>query len=355
MKSPHFLRENVPLAPLTTLGLGGSARFYADLASAAELPEALAYAQAQGLPIFVLGGGSNVVAADAGFAGLVIRIALRGLCAVIEGETARVSVAAGEPWDEFVAHCIAQNWAGLETLSGIPGLAGGAPIQNVGAYGQEVSETIQRVRAYDRASQQIVTLNQAACEFAYRQSIFNTTARNRFIVLTVDFALRIGGVPALRYAELQSRFARQTDAPTLAEVREAVLEIRRRKGMMIDATDVDTRSVGSFFKNPTLTPQDFLTLSELVEQRLPSATIPRFVAADSYKIPAAWLIEQAGFAKGCGRGRVGLSSKHSLALINRGGATAAELVAFMQEIQKRVHEHFGLTLEPEPTFIGFSP
>ncbi len=226
MNPPDFLRENISLAPLTTLGLGGAARWFADVADERTLFVALAFAREQALPLLVLGGGSNVVIADAGFAGIVIYLVSRGWHARIEGELALVTVAAGESWDRFVAHCVAQNWAGVETLSGIPGSVGGTPIQNVGAYGQEVSQTIQSVRAYDRLTQNIVTLNQTECGFAYRQSIFNTTARERYVVLAVEFTLRVNGKPSLHYADLQKQFAGKAE-PSLAEVRDAVLEIRR--------------------------------------------------------------------------------------------------------------------------------
>ena len=347
MKPPDFIRENIPLAPLTTLGLGGAARWCADVADDETLFAALAFAHEQALPILVLGGGSNVVIADAGFAGLVIRLAARGWQAHVEGDLARVTVAAGESWDDFVAHCVAQQWAGVEALSGIPGSVGGTPIQNVGAYGQEVSQTIQAVRAYDRLTHNLVTLNQTECGFAYRQSIFNTTARERYLVLAVEFALRVNGAPALHYADLQKRFVGQAE-PTLAEVRAAVLELRREKGMVIDANDSDTRSAGSFFKNPVLTAAAFEALQKSV-----SLPVPHFAAGADFKIPAAWLIEQAGFTKGYTHGRVAISSKHALALVNRGGATTAELIGLMNEIQARVHSRFGVTLLPEPVFIGF--
>jgi UDP-N-acetylmuramate dehydrogenase len=254
---------------------------------------------------------------------------------------------AGESWDAFVAHCVAQQWAGVEALSGIPGSVGGTPIQNVGAYGQEVSETIRSVSVYDRLRQRVVTLAHDECQFAYRQSIFNTSARERYLVLSVQFALRVNGAPTLRYAELQKRFAGNA-APSLAAVRAAVLEIRRQKGMVLDPNDADTHSVGSFFKNPRLTATEFESL-----QQRSSVAVPHFPAGADYKVPAAWLIEQAGFVKGYARGRVAISSKHALALVNRGGATAHELMALKAEIQARVAERFEVVLHPEPVFIGF--
>ncbi|NOT59002.1 MAG: UDP-N-acetylmuramate dehydrogenase [Acidobacteria bacterium] len=340
MKKPNFIQENVSLAPLTILRLGGAARFYADIADESALLEALAFAQTQSLALLILGGGSNLVIADTGFAGLALRIKPRG---IHQQSDAVVTVAAGEPWDEFVAHCVAHNWAGIETLSGIPGLVGGTPIQNVGAYGQEVSATIQTVRAYDRVAQRFVHLSHAECGFAYRQSIFNTTARERYIVWSVTFGLRVNGTATWHYPDLQKRFTTQ---PSLHEVRAAVLDIRRRKGMVIDEADSDTRSAGSFFKNPSLSVDEFAALNER------AANIPHYPNANQFKVPAAWLIEQAGFPKGFTAGRVAISTKHSLALVNRGGATTAELIALMRQIQDGVEKRFGVRLQPEPIFVG---
>jgi UDP-N-acetylmuramate dehydrogenase len=340
MNKPDFIREHIPLAPLTTLHIGGAARFYADITDESALFAALAFAQ--DLPLLILGGGSNVVIADTGFAGLVLRIVPRGLHAQAG---AKLTVAAGEPWDDFVAHCVAQNLAGLETLSGIPGLVGGTPIQNVGAYGQEVSTTIQTVRAFDRAAQRFVNLSNAECGFAYRQSIFNTTQRERYIVMAVTFALQPGGTATWHYPDLQKHFSSQ---PTLPEVRQAVLAIRRRKGMVIDESDSDTRSAGSFFKNPILSSDEFAALNER------AVNVPHYPTGNQFKVPAAWLIERAGFPKGFTAGHVAISTKHSLALVNRGGATATELIALMRQIQDGVEKRFGIRLQPEPVFIGFA-
>jgi UDP-N-acetylmuramate dehydrogenase len=339
MNKPDFIREHIPLAPLTTLHIGGAARFYADIADESALLAALTFAQ--DLPLVILGGGSNVVIADTGFAGLVLRIVPLGLHT--EAPTT-ITAAAGEPWDDFVAHCVKQNLAGLETLSGIPGFVGGTPIQNVGAYGQEVSTAIQTVRAFDRAAQRFVNLSNAECGFAYRQSIFNTTARERYIVMAVTFALQPDGAATWHYPDLQKRFSTQ---PSLHEVRAAVLDIRRRKGMVIDESDTDTRSAGSFFKNPILSSDEFAALNER------ATNVPHYPATNKFKVPAAWLIEQAGFPKGFTAGRVAISTKHSLALVNRGGATATELIALMRQIQDGVEERFGIRLQPEPVFIGF--
>ncbi|MBI1763676.1 MAG: UDP-N-acetylmuramate dehydrogenase [Acidobacteria bacterium] len=358
MQPPAFIRQHVPLAPLTTLGVGGAARFFATITQEHEIPAALAFAAQRELPVFVLGGGSNLVIADAGFPGLVLHIALRGIEAQLETNGARVTAAAGEPWDAFVAHCVAQGWAGLECLSGIPGSVGGTPVQNVGAYGQEVCETITSVRAFDRQSEQIIALSNAACQFGYRQSRFNTLERERFIVLAVTYMLRVNGAPALRYADVRQFLADSATTPTLADVRAAVLTIRRRKAMVLDPADPDTRSAGSFFKNPVLAATEFSALetkARVAGILKTEETFPHYAAAhEQVKIPAAWLIEQAGFAKGYTHGNVGLSSKHSLALINRGGARASEIIELMREIQARVQARFGLELKPEPILLGFA-
>lgn len=357
MQPPAFIQQDIPLAPLTTLGVGGAARFFATIQQESEIPVALAFAAQYDLPVFVLGGGSNLVIADAGFPGLVMHIALRGIASQLENACARVCAAAGEPWDTFVAHCVGQGWAGLECLSGIPGSVGGTPVQNVGAYGQEVSETITSVRAFDRQTGQIVELSNAECQFGYRRSRFNALERDRFIVLAVTYVLRVNGAPALRYADLKQFFADSSASPTLTDMREAVLTIRRRKAMVLDATDPDTRSAGSFFKNPLISTEAFIAMESKAQAAgwlKADETIPRYPADEGQlKVPAAWLIERAGFAKGYRCGNVGLSSKHSLALINRGGARASEVVSLMREIQSRVQERFGLALTPEPIFLGF--
>jgi len=353
MSNPLSILENIPLAPFTTLGIGGAARFFVEATSEDELIEAMGFADGQRLPIFILGGGSNVLVADEGFPGLVLRVAIKG----IEWRE-EITAGAGEDWDGFVSQCVERDLAGVECLSGIPGLVGGTPVQNVGAYGQEVSETIIKVRAFDRLSNQIVELANADCRFSYRASIFNTTGRNRYVVLAVTYALRLRGEPALRYPDLKNFFAGRTDKPTLGEVRKAVITIRSRKGMVIVSDDPDCHSVGSFFKNPLLTAETFSRLETLAKaQGLigDGENVSSFPAADgNVKVPAAWLIERAGFQKGYAKGRAGISSKHTLAIINRGGATASEILELVKEIQTRVAERFGVLLTPEPIFIGIN-
>lgn len=350
------IKEFVSLAEFTTIKIGGKARFFIEAESEAEIIEALDFAAQNALKIFILGGGSNVLIADEGFDGLVLKVSIKGITLTYkDDETVFVTAGAGEDWDELVAFCVRENLQGFECLSGIPGLVGGTPVQNVGAYGQEVSETIVSVRCFGRNTREIAELNNAECGFAYRTSIFNTTAKNRFIVLAVTFVLTSGSEPKIVYKDLREYFGEKK--PTLQETRDAVLEIRRAKSMVIDPDDPNSKSAGSFFKNPIV---DKIKLSE-IEARARSAdfmskseSIPRFVVDEnSVKIPAAWLIERSGLGKGFRCGRVGLSSNHSLAIVNFGGAAAQDVLNFVHRIQVGVKEKFDVNLKPEPIFVGF--
>ncbi|MGO9515586.1 MAG: UDP-N-acetylmuramate dehydrogenase [Candidatus Korobacteraceae bacterium] len=348
-----LIREQVSLAPLTTLGVGGPARYFVEARSEAEIFETVEFAHSRQLPLFVLGGGSNLVVADAGFEGVVLKVGITGLSRSTPSQRIVIFTAgAGMDWDELVAQAVEANCAGLECLSGIPGTVGGTPMQNVGAYGQEVSETIREVRALDVRSMRTETLSNADCRFQYRSSIFNTTERDRYVILRVTFALREGARPSISYPDLQKFFAGHASEPAMAEVRAAVREIRHRKAMLIVPGDDDARSAGSFFKNPVV-PESFY---EEISTRLTSRglQLPGYPAADGFrKIPAAWLVEHAGFAKGYTKGAAGISRKHALAIINCGGATAAEILALKDEIQSRVMDMFGIHLVPEPAFVGF--
>ena len=348
-----ILREQVPLAPLTTLGVGGPARYFAEARTESDVREAVQHAKSLNAPLFVLGGGSNLLVADSGFDGLVLKIALRGIeQAPGDGESVIFDVAAGEEWDHFVASAVAENCAGIECLSGIPGSVGGTPVQNVGAYGQEVAETIREVVALDRQSLQLRTFTNEECGFGYRSSIFNTTERDRFIILRVSFLLRGGGKPAIRYADLQKAFAERNSAPSLAEVRAAVREIRQRKAMLIVPGDDDARSAGSFFKNPIIPQLQFEDLD--VRLRTRGLALPSYPAGEGHrKLSAAWLVEHAGFAKGYNLGAAGISRRHTLAIVNRGRATAAEIIALRDAIQSCVFSEFGIQLQAEPVFLGF--
>jgi UDP-N-acetylmuramate dehydrogenase len=282
---------------------------------------------------------------DRGFDGVVLQIGLKGI-ETIEQRSQMVSltVGAGEDWDPFVSYCVEHDLAGVECLSGIPGLVGGTPVQNVGAYGQEVAGTIREVRCYDRPARQFVVLSNAECGFTYRSSIFNSTARDRYVVLQVTFELQNEGRPKIVYKDLVEYF--DDMQPTLADVRSAVLKIRRAKSMVIDPADPNSKSAGSFFKNPVVE-RDKL---DALRTRFPD--MPGFEFGDKVKIPAAWLIEIAGFAKGYRLGNAGISMNHTLALINRGDATASEMIALKNLIQETVAAKFGIDLQPEPVFIG---
>jgi UDP-N-acetylmuramate dehydrogenase len=341
--------EQVDLAPLTTLGVGGRARWFVRAEAAADVARAHQWAQDAGTPLLVLGGGSNVVVADAGFDGLVLLIALPGTTFVPRGPDTLLTAGAGEPWDGVVAAAVDRGLAGLECLSGIPGTVGGTPIQNVGAYGQEVADTIERVVVYDTTSGDTLTLTPADCRFTYRSSRFKQEDAGRFVVCSVLFRLR-AGAPTVNYPDIVTHLERAgVTAPSAAAVRDAVLTVRKRKGMVVDAADPDTRSVGSFFMNPIVTAGEYEHAASLQEAHPPAFPMPD----GRVKVSAAWLIEHAGFARGEADGAAGISSKHTLALINRGGATAGDVLRLATRIKRQVGDRFGIWLRPEPLFIGF--
>jgi UDP-N-acetylmuramate dehydrogenase len=346
------VQENVTLAPLTTLKIGGPARYFAECKNVAEVQDAVVFAGSRNLPLFVLGGGSNLVISDAGWPGLVLKIGIAGIDERNENGKVIFEAGAGEEWDNFVARAVAHNCAGVECLSGIPGTVGGTPVQNVGAYGQEVAETIESVLALDLRDDRLRELCNEACGFNYRTSIFNTSERGRYIILRVTYTLMPGGRPRLQYADLKKHFAGWQHVPTLSDTREAVRRIRASKAMLITPGDPDSRSAGSFFKNPVLSSEEHQELSSRAATR--GLQIPSYPALDAqHKISAAWLVEHSGFSKGYGDGNVGISSKHALAIVNRGSATAADIVALKEQIQQRVKEIWGVCLQPEPVFVGF--
>jgi UDP-N-acetylmuramate dehydrogenase len=344
-------RERVPLAPYCTLGVGGPARFFLEAHDEAIVLEGLEWARRRRLPCRILGAGSNLVVADGGVDGLVIRNGLRGVSVAERGGAMELTAAAGEPWDDVVRLAVERGWAGIECLSGIPGLVGATPIQNVGAYGQEVSDTVIAVRAVDTREGGVVTLSRAECGFAYRDSRFKSREPGRHVVLSVTYRLRRDGAPALRYAELEAHLAgRGIAAPTLGQVRESVLATRRAKSMVLDPGDENRRSCGSFFLNPIVTGEDCAK----VEARALDPTMPRWPLPDGrVKLSAAWLIERAGFPRGTREGPVGLSTRHALAIVAHDGARAADVVAFARRLQDAVEARFGVRLLPEPVFWGF--
>ncbi len=341
------------LADYTTLRLGGPARGFVRAGTEDELMEAVRAADAAGEPVLILGGGSNLVVSDEGFDGTVVQVATRGVNR--DGGPGVLTVAAGEDWDAVVARSVAEGLAGLECLSGIPGLTGATPIQNVGAYGQEVSETITQVRVYDRVTGHVLEISNERCDFGYRTSRFR--GAERFVVLSVTFRLAVQVLSApVRYAELAATLGVPVGGQVeSAEARAAVIELRQRKGMVIDPADPDTRSVGSFFVNPLLDAPALAAVEAAARVRCgPDTRVPRFGAGDGLvKVPAAWLIEQAGFGKGYNPGDgARISAKHTLALVNAGTASTAALLGLAREIRDGVREAFGVSLAPEPVLVG---
>ena len=336
--------REVVLADLTTLRLGGPAAELVEAPDEASLVDAVRSADESGMPVLVVGGGSNLVVADEGFAGRVVVVRNGGITEVEADQCggALVEVGAGENWDDVVATALRHGWVGIEALSGIPGTAGATPIQNVGAYGQEISQTLARVRTWDRVDGQVRTFAAADCGFGYRTSRFKQEP-GRFVVLSATFQLRLGDLGApVQYAELAGALGIRTGERAPArEVRDAVLDLRRRKGMVLDPADHDTWSTGSFFTNPVVE-------AAAVPDGAPAWPAPGGLV----KTSAAWLIEQAGFTKGYGNDRVRLSSRHTLALTNRGGATTAELLELAREIQSGVQDRFAITLVNEPVLVG---
>ncbi len=353
MASPCSPLNDVPLALRTTLEVGGRARYFLQTANPEEVASGLSWAREHDVDVAIIGGGSNLLIADRGFDGLVIRQRDASLEHDVDGDSVRLRVTAGMNWDALVAWSVSRGFAGLECLSGIPGDVGACPIQNIGAYGQEVADVMSGVVALERQSGKTVTFDREACAFGYRDSMFKSVAPDRYVVTSVAMTLRAGGAATLRYSELERR-VRQEGTPTLAKVRETVLALRSDKSMVLDPKDENRRSAGSFFLNPIVSPDGAQQAMERAAVLAPGETMPRYPASSgSVKLSAAWLIERSGLSKGTVRGPVGLSTRHSLAIVNRGGATAAQIVDFAVEIQTRVRDEFGVSLRPEPRPLGF--
>ena len=353
------LLHDEPIAAHTTMRVGGPAARMVVVETPDELVDAVREVDDADEPLLVLGGGSNLVVADAGFAGTVVKVETRGLVvdSLDQCDGANVTVAAGEPWDDVVARAVDEGWSGIEALSGIPGSCGATPVQNVGAYGQEVAQTIARVRVWDRLEGRVRTMMSLDCRFSYRHSLFKGT--DRYVVIDVMFQLIPGTLSQpVRYADLATQLGVAVgDRVPLAEAREAVLAQRRRRGMVLDAGDHDTWSCGSFFTNPLLSPAQLEALEERVHEHLGAdVSPPRYPdAGGQVKTSAAWLIERAGFTKGFGMpGPAALSTKHTLAVTNRGGATASEIADLGRTVRDGVHDVFGVTLVNEPVFVGHS-
>ncbi len=349
------LREYVRLAPYTTLGLGGPARYFAECATEDDVRAALEHAARLRLPLFVLGGGSNVVFLEEGFPGVVLHVAIGGI-AMLDGATPEITAGAGADWDTLVQGAVERGWTGIECLSGIPGTVGGTPIQNVGAYGQEVGQTLTRVVCLDRTTLERRTFTAEECEFGYRDSRFKRRDRGRYVVLEVALRLARDARPRLRYPELADAVARVATLEPLAPaeavrlVRRTVLDLRRGKSMVLDPNDPNARSAGSFFTNPVLSSTAFAELERRWRADGGTAAIPSFPAGSDRKVPAAWRVEHAGFPKGYHRGGAGVSSRHALALVNLGG-TSGDLLGLAEAIRVGVMQRFGVTLEYEPEVV----
>lgn len=347
------IKQNIPLKNFTTLGIGGPAAYFVEISDEQELIEALNLTEQKQAPFFVLGGGSNIVVNDEGFPGLVIANRIKGISISKDDNRAALTVGAGEIWDKIVQYAIEHNLAGIECLSGIPGTAGAAPIQNIGAYGQEISSVIATVRAFDTHAKRMVELDNISCGFDYRKSIFNSLERGRYIVTHMTMTLKQDGLPTLIYQDLKDKFPRPEIA-TLLEVRNAVIETRARKGMLVLSQYESYKSAGSFFKNPIVSQEDFDRIQALNEFTKDDPR-PWFwpLPSGDIKLAAARLIQAAGFSPGYRKKNVGISPKHVLALINYGGGTAGELIDLAWEIREKVRERFGIVLIPEPEFVGF--
>ncbi|MEO1337310.1 MAG: UDP-N-acetylmuramate dehydrogenase [Myxococcota bacterium] len=340
------VERDVALGPLTTLAVGGDARFFFEASSIDALTAALAWAKTRGLPTLILGDGSNVFIGDDGFEGLVIRLSLADLRFEQTGDVVRVAADAGAVWDALVDEAVARDAAGIECLTGIPGRVGAAPIQNIGAYGQEVAETVEAVEAVERSSGRVVKFSASECAFAYRDSRFKRS-RDEWVITRVHFVLHQGGAPALRYAELARR-AEALDAISLTSVRTLVRSIRAEKSMLRVKGDPNFHSAGSFFVNPIV---DAATATRI--DKATTASMPRYPAPNGgIKLSAAWLIERAGFSKGWGDGLAGLSTRHTLAIVNRGSAHAHDILTVAVSVRDGVREAFGVTLVPEPVLVG---
>ncbi len=360
------IQEHVPLGPMTTMGVGGAARFFAEIRSEDQLVGALGFAREQRVPAIAIGGGSNLLVRDEGYPGLILRLSLEGATVREQGGSAvELTVPAGVSWDAFVLEICAMGLSGVECLAGIPGLTGGTPVQNVGAYGQEVAQTITAVRAFDREQQHFVRLSREECGFSYRSSIFNTRFRDRFLITAVTFALEPNAAPRIRYEDLQWHFGEDV-RPSPMAIYHAVRAIRQRKGMLLVPGEPDCRSAGSFFKNPIVDRSKLAAIADAASisaERVPHWPMPGELGAGTIskerateprvKLAAAWLVEQAGFGKGFRLGEAGISSRHSLALINRSGrASFAEIARLRDLIREGVAARFGVRLEQEPIELG---
>lgn len=355
MSQPSFIRGPTPLAPYCTLAVGGTADYLATVQDAAEVLDALEWAHAAGVDMTILGGGSNCLVADAGLRGLVLQYSEGSRRILQQGQSdCLVRIGAGHDWDALVAWAVAEGLCGIECLSGIPGRVGAAPMQNIGAYGQALAGVLEAVSVVDLGSGRFERIEAGDLGLSYRNSHLKTQWRGRFLVTDVELRLRRGEPAPARYGQLEEALAAHGGTADLRSIREQVLALRRRKSMVYDPEDANHRSAGSFFLNPRIDDDDISGLEARLEALgVSPESLPRYPDGDRWKVPAAWLIEKAGFEKGLVRGPVGLSTNHSLALINRGEAKATDLVALAREIHQGVRERLGVALWPEPIFLGF--
>jgi UDP-N-acetylmuramate dehydrogenase len=348
------IRENISLKSLTTFDVGGPARYFAAVYSGEDVFRALEFAKSRGVPVFVLGGGSNLLISDSGFPGLVVHNRIRGIESSPDGNRIIVSTGAGEEWPAFVDMCVASDWQGLECLAGIPGTAGASPAQNIGAYGQDVSAVITGVHAMEMDSGRSILFSSEECGFGYRTSIFSSEAAGRYIITGVDFSLAINGGPCLNYKELADRLDAEAE-PTLQKVRDAAIDIRADKGLLNDDLHESFKCAGSFFRNPIVSADAFSRIEERVSRSGGCSNWAWPLEDGRVKISAACLIQSAGFVRGYRKGNAGISPLHSLILINCGGASAEEIVGFASDIRKKVMDEFGIILFPEVRLVGFPP
>jgi len=346
------LKKDVNLSEYTTIGLGGKAKYFISCQTVDEIRSAIEFGESNRLRIEILGGGSNLIFPDDGFDGLIIKIDYKGMSFEDDGQYTKATVNAGEVWDDFARMSVEKNLAGIECLSGIPGSVGATPIQNVGAYGQEVKDTIVYVKVISRNSLDVLELNVGRCEFGYRESRFKSTDRDRFVIVEVCYRLKNSGEPSLKYDELLDYIKskkKNKNEISLKAVRESVLALRRKKSMLIDPSDPNSRSVGSFFVNPILSDVEYADFKE----RLASLGIKRapcYKSSQGTKISAGWLVENAGFARGYKKNGVGVSSNHSLALVNYSGTTV-EILSLADDIENAVYDKFGIRLQKEAVVI----
>jgi UDP-N-acetylmuramate dehydrogenase len=342
------MTANVVLAPYTTMELGGPARWFARCTSGEELRATLLFAQQERLPVQVFSGGSNIIFADEGFDGVVLNVAFRGFRAEESRDDAVLTVGSGEPWDSIVERAAGKGWGGIECLSGIPGSTGGTPVQNVGAYGQDVGETLTSVRALDRRTLRETEFSRNDCGFGYRESRFKGSDADLFIITEVRFRLKRNQQPEIRYPELARELENtETKHLTPARVRAAVIALRRKKSMVVDTADANSRSAGSFFTNPVVTKTFF-------EENLKDSPIPAYPLPGGFKLSAAWLVERSGFPKGFRLRGAGISENHALAIVNRGGSTS-DVMALAAKIEEQVYRQFGIRLQREPVVVRYKP